>query len=83
MSVTISGDGTITGSINLPNGSVTNDDLAGSIADGKITGLTASKLSGALPAISGASLSNLDARDLENALPAISGASLTGVGANS
>ena len=45
------------------------------------TGIASSKLTGALPAISGASLTNLDARDLENALPAISGASLTNLSA--
>lgn len=81
MAIAINGSGSITGlsAGGLPDGCVTNDDLAGSIADGKITGLSSSKLSGALPAISGASLTNLDARDLENALPAISGASLTGL----
>lgn len=62
MAITLNGGtGVITGiSVGgLPDGSVTNDDLAGSIADGKITGLTASKLTGALPAISGASLTSL------------------------
>ena len=47
------------------------------VTDAMIDAVAASKLTGALPAISGASLTNLDARDLENALPAISGASLT------
>ena len=48
MGVTINGGtGVITGLTALPDGIVTNDDLAGSIADGKITGLSASKLSGA------------------------------------
>jgi len=64
MAITINGSaGTITGlsAGGLPDGSVTNDDLAGSIADGKITGLTASKLTGALPAIAGASLTTLPA----------------------
>ncbi len=46
-------------SADIADGTITNDDLAGSIADGKITGLSASKLTGALPAISGASLTNL------------------------
>ena len=45
--------------VTLPNTSVTNAQLAGSITDAKITGLTSSKLSGALPAISGAALTNL------------------------
>ena len=64
MAITINGGtGVITGvSVGgLPDGCVANDDLAGSIADGKITGLTASKLTGALPAISGASLTSLPA----------------------
>ena len=57
------------GTINPPDGSVgttqiedsavTNDKLAGSITDAKITGLSASKLTGALPAISGASLTGI------------------------
>jgi len=56
MAITINGGtGVITGvSVGgLPDGCVANDDLAGSI--------TASKLTGALPAISGASLTNLPA----------------------
>ena len=62
MAITLNGGtGVITGvSVGgLPDGCVANDDLAGSIADGKITGLTASKLTGALPAISGASLTGI------------------------
>ena len=61
MAITINGSGSITGlsAGGLPDGSVTNDDLAGSIADGKITGVSSSKLSGALPARSGASLTGL------------------------
>ena len=66
-------DGAITGSdinatfdvsgktVTLPNTSVTNAQLAGSITDAKITGLSSSKLTGALPAISGAALTNLPA----------------------
>jgi hypothetical protein len=38
--------------------------LTGTVADARISTLTASKLSGALPAISGANLTNLDASDL-------------------
>ena len=62
MAITLNGGtGVITGvSVGgLPDGCVANDDLAGSIVDGKITGLTASKLTGALPAISGASLTGV------------------------
>mgnify|MGYP003307453406 CR=1 FL=1 len=60
MAITLNGGtGVITGLTALPDGIVTNDDLAGSIADGKITGLSASKLTGALPAISGASLTGI------------------------
>ena len=40
---------------------ITNAQLAGSITDAKITGLSSSKLTGALPAISGAALTNLPA----------------------
>lgn len=43
---------------------ITNAQLAGSIADAKITGLSSSKLSGALPAISGASLTSLNATNI-------------------
>jgi hypothetical protein len=43
---------------------ITNAQLAGSIADAKITGLSSSKLSGALPAISGASLTSLNASNI-------------------
>ncbi len=44
MAITINGPGTITGlsAGGRPDASVTNDDLAGSIADGKITGLSSS-----------------------------------------
>jgi hypothetical protein len=43
MSITINGSGTITGiSVGgLPDGSITNDDLAGSIDDAKLSGTTA------------------------------------------
>jgi len=42
MSVAINGSGTITGisAGGLPDGSITNDDLAGSIADAKLSGTT-------------------------------------------
>jgi len=42
MSITINGTGTITGisAGGLPDGSITNDDLAGSITDAKLSGTT-------------------------------------------
>jgi len=43
---------------------ITNAQLAGSITDAKITGLSSSKLTGALPAISGASLTALNATNI-------------------
>jgi len=92
MAIAINGSGTVTGiSVGgLPDGIVDTGTLAtnsvdsaqlvsGSVDDAHMAAMAASKLTGALPAISGASLTNLDARDLENALPAISGASLTGL----
>ena len=51
----------------------------GSIVDADIVGLTSSKLSGALPAVSAANLTNIPAANLTGALPAISGANLTGI----
>ena len=62
MPVTINGDGSITGLAvgGLPNGTVDADTLAtNSVTDVKISGMAASKLSGALPAISGASLTGI------------------------
>ena len=59
---------------NLPAG-----NLTGTVADARISGLTASKLSGALPAISGANLTNIPAANITGTLPSISGANLTGV----
>ena len=43
---------------------ITNAQLAGSITDAKITGLSSSKLTGALPAISGAALTALTATNI-------------------
>jgi len=42
MAITIDGTGTITGisAGGLPDGSITNDDLAGSITDAKLSGVT-------------------------------------------
>jgi len=48
---------------------ITNAQLAGSITDAKITGLSSSKLSGALPAISGASLTGLTAGNITGTIP--------------
>ena len=50
-----------------------------SVVDGDIVGMSSSKLSGTLPAVSGANLTNLPAANLTGSLPAISGASLTGI----
>jgi hypothetical protein len=76
----------------LPDGSVDADTLAansvtaakivdGTIVDAEVTSLAASKLTGALPAISGANLTNVPAANITGALPAISGANLTGIDA--
>ena len=64
MPVTINGDGSITGlSVGgLPNGSVNADTIAANaVTDAKISAMAASKLTGALPAISGAALTGLTA----------------------
>jgi len=53
----------------------------GSIVDADIVGLTSSKLSGTLPALSAANLTNIPAANLTGTLPAISGANLTGISA--
>ena len=64
MPVTINGDGSITGlSVGgLPNGTVNSNTLAtNSVTDAHISAMAASKLTGALPAISGASLTGITA----------------------
>jgi hypothetical protein len=66
MAITISGSG-IT-SANIADGTIVNAD---------VNDVSASKLTGALPAISAASLTSIPAGNLTGALPAISGASLT------
>ena len=53
----------------------------GSIVDADIVGLTSSKLSGTLPAVSAANLTSIPAANLTGSLPAISGAALTGISA--
>jgi|TARA_R100000152_G_C6665539_1_gene103253 hypothetical protein len=50
-----------------------------SVVDGDIVGMSSSKLSGTLPALSAANLTNIPAGNLTGALPAISGANLTGI----
>ena len=62
MPIQINGNGTITGiSVGgLPDGSVDADTLAtNAVTDAKISGMAASKLTGALPAISGANLTGI------------------------
>ena len=62
MPITINGDGTITGLAvgGLPDGSVDADTIAtNAVTNAKISAMAASKLTGALPAISGASLTGL------------------------
>ena len=60
---------------NLPAG-----NLTGTINDARISTLTASKLSGDLPAISAANLTNIPAANITGTLPAIDGSNLTGTG---
>ena len=52
-----------------------------SVVDGDIVGMSSSKLTGTLPALSAANLTNLPAANLTGTLPAISGANLTGISA--
>ena len=52
-----------------------------SVEDGDIVGMSSSKLSGTLPAISAANLTNIPAANLTGTLPAINGANLTGISA--
>ena len=85
--VTISGDVTATNVTGTHHGSAANltsipaGNLTGTVADARISALTASKLSGALPAISAANLTNIPAANITGTLPAISGANLTGISA--
>jgi hypothetical protein len=77
MSIVVNGSGTITGisTGGLPDGSVDVDTLAansvtaakivdGTIVDAEVTSLAASKLTGALPAISAANLTSIPAGNL-------------------
>ena len=92
MAIVINGTGTVTGiSVGgLPDAIVDLDTLAansvnaakivdGTIVDAEVTSLAASKITGALPAISAANLTNIPAANITGTLPAISGASLTGL----
>ena len=54
-------------------------NLSGTVSDARISTLTASKLSGDLPAISAANLTNLPAANITGTLPAIDGSALTGI----
>ena len=68
-------------SSNIADETVVAADIAdGSVTDAKIqTGVSSSKLTGNLPAVSGAALTNLTAANVTGALPAIDGSNLTGV----
>jgi hypothetical protein len=59
-----------TGTLLDENSSVPAANLTGTVADARISALTASKLTGALPAISGASLTAIPAANLTGSLPA-------------
>ena len=62
MAIVINGSGTVTGLAvgGLPDGTVDSDTIAtGTIVDADVNDLAASKLTGALPAISGASLTSM------------------------
>jgi len=64
MAIVINGSGTVTGLAvgGLPDGTVDSGTIAtGTIVDADVANLAASKLTGALPAISGASLTDLPA----------------------
>ena len=86
--VTISGDVTATNVTGTHHGSAANltsisaGNLTGTVADARISTLTASKLTGTLPAISATNLTNLPAANLTGTLPAISGANLTNLPAS-
>ena len=58
-----------TGTLLDENSSVPAANLTGTVADARISALTASKLTGALPAISGASLTNLPASGISDLTP--------------
>jgi len=68
-----------TGTLLDENSSVPAANLTGTVADARISALAASKLTGALPAISAANLTAIPAANITGTLPAISGANLTGI----
>ena len=68
-----------TGTLLDENSSVPAANLTGTVADARISALTSSKLTGALPAISAANLTGIPAANITGTLPAISGANLTGI----
>ena len=72
MAIVINGSGTVTGLAvgGLPDGTVDDGTVA--------SGIASSKLTGALPAISGASLTSIPAANITGTLPAIDGSALTG-----
>jgi hypothetical protein len=61
------------------NSSLPAANLTGTVADARISTLTSSKLSGALPALNAANLTAIPAANITGTLPAISGANLTGI----
>ena len=66
--------------INPADGSITGAKIVdNAITGAKIAALSASKLTGALPALSGSGLTGLPAANFSGVLPAISGAALTGL----
>ena len=76
--VAVSGaDSTI---INPAAGSITGAKIVdNAITGAKVAALSASKLTGALPALSGSGLTGLPAANLTGALPALDGSALTGL----
>jgi len=68
-----------TGTLLDENSSVPAANLTGTVADARISALTASKLTGALPAISAANLTAIPAANVTGTLPAIDGSNLTGI----
>jgi F0F1-type ATP synthase epsilon subunit len=82
MAIVINGSGTVTGLAvgGLPDGTVDSGTIAtGTIVDADVANVAASKLTGALPAISAANLTAIPAANITGTLPAISGANLTGI----
>ena len=75
--------GNVTGDVTGSGANLTNvpaGQLTGTVADARLSTVSSSKLSGALPAISAANLTNLPAANITGTLPALDGSALTGVG---